>query len=278
LFCEHCGARAPGPEAPPSPDDRVELDLGFAAAVSDRGLTHRRNEDAFLLDAGPDASVAAVVCDGTSSASAGNAAAREAALAVARVLSPALADPARDAGDAITEAIQAAQDAVVRVPWTTRTRRVDPACTLVCALCRQSEITIGWVGDSRAYWVDGEGTRQLTIDDSFAAEGVAKGLLTAEQAAKSPFLHSITDWLGAQSPERPQRTVVLRPDRPGRLILCTDGLWNYAPTAAELGELLDAVPRDASAAEVARALIGVALERGGHDNVTAAVIDVDPRR
>jgi serine/threonine protein phosphatase PrpC len=42
-------------------------------------------------------------------------------------------------------------------------------------------MVIGWVGDSRAYWVDTDGTRQLTVDDSFAEEGVAKGLLTREQ-------------------------------------------------------------------------------------------------
>jgi serine/threonine protein phosphatase PrpC len=276
VFCEHCGTRLPDRQASPSSEDRTELDLAVAAAVSDRGLIHRRNEDSFRLEVGPDGSVAAVVCDGTSSASAGNAAAREAALAASRVLSAAIADPTRDACGALGEAIQAAQGAVEQVPWTTRTKRVDPACTLVSALCRDAEITIGWVGDSRAYWVDGAGTRQLTIDDSFAAEGVAKGLLTAEQAAKSPFLHSITDWLGATSPERPPRTVVLRPDLPGRLMLCTDGLWNYAPTVTDLAELLEALPADASAAEAARALIDVALDRGGHDNVTVAVVDVDP--
>lgn len=275
-FCEHCGAELINVEHASSVDDRIELDLGLAAVVSDRGLVHRRNEDSFHLETGDEGSVAAVVCDGTSSASAGNAAAREAALAVGRLLSEAIANPARDPSSAITEAIEAAQEAVEQVPWTSRTRRVDPSCTLVAALCHPGEIVIGWVGDSRAYWVDTDGTHQLTIDDSFAEEGVAKGLLTPEQAANSPFLHAITHWVGAKTPGRPPRTTVLRPDRPGRLMLCTDGLWNYAPTVAELRELLEALPNEASAVEVARALTDIALERGGHDNVTVAVLDVDP--
>ncbi|MCM3926475.1 protein serine/threonine phosphatase 2C family protein, partial [Frankia sp. AiPs1] len=70
-FCERCGAglRPGGP-----PADRADLDLGSAAAVSDRGVVHRTNEDGFALRvlAGPggDPPVAtlAVVCDGVSTA------------------------------------------------------------------------------------------------------------------------------------------------------------------------------------------------------------------
>ena len=277
-FCEHCGAALPGAEERPEAGDRTALDLKVAAAVSDRGLVHRRNEDAFRLEVREDGSVAAVVCDGTSSASAGNAAAREAAVAAEAALSQALGAPDRPAASAIAEAVGAAQEAVAFVPWTTRTMRVDPSCTLVCALCRPPEVAVGWVGDSRAYWVDSEDIVQLTVDDSLASEGVAKGLLTPEQAAKSPFLHSITHWVGPNSPERPPPSALVQPDRPGRLLLCTDGLWNYAATIGELSDLLGTVPAGAPAVDVATMLVDAALARGGHDNVTVAVIDFDPRR
>jgi serine/threonine protein phosphatase PrpC len=256
--------------------DRTELDLTVVAAVSDRGLVHRRNEDAFRLEVAPDGSVAAVICDGTSTASAGNAAAREAATAAGDVLVRAMGETADGTGVAMADAIRAAEEAVVRVPWTTRTRRVDPACTLVAALCGGHEIAIGWVGDSRAYWLGADGPEQLTVDDSFAAEGVAKGILTAEQAASSPFLHAITHWVGPNSPERPPNTKVVHPDRAGRLLLCTDGLWNYAATIPELANLVSALPADAPPIDVARALVDVAVSRGGEDNVTVAVIDVTP--
>jgi serine/threonine protein phosphatase PrpC len=277
-FCERCGARLddPQPEPGSAEEQRIELDLTIAAAVSDQGLVHRRNEDSFHLEVAGERNVVVVVCDGISSASAGNIAARDAARAAGTILGEAIADPDKDASEAILDAIQAAVDAVVQVEWTTRVKRVDPSCTLVSAVCRGAEITVGWVGDSRAYWFDREEARQLTVDDSFAEEGIAKGLLTPEQAAKSPFLHSITNWVGPDAPARPPRTVSLRPGRPGRLVLCTDGLWNYAPGAGELAGLIDALPDGAAPAAVARALADTANERGGHDNNTVAVINIDP--
>jgi len=265
-YCSVCGVRErPG-------DTRIELDLVTAAAVSDQGRVHQRNEDSFHLEVSGERNVAVVVCDGISSASAGNVAAR----AAGAVLTQAVADPGLDAETAITEAIQAANEAVVEVEWTTRTRRVDPSCTLVSALCRGPDVLIGWVGDSRAYWFDADQARQLTVDDSFAEEGIAQGLFTPEQAAKSPFLHSITHWVGPDSPERPPRLVALQPERPGRLILCTDGLWNYAPGADELARLLEALPAGAAPAAVARTLADTANDRGGHDNITVVVVDIDP--
>jgi PPM family protein phosphatase len=274
LFCEQCGARL-DPE-PVADSGRTELDLGLAAAVSDQGLVHPRNEDAFHLEVFDGRRVAVVVCDGISSASAGNVAARDGARAAGTVLAAAAADPALDADKAMVDAIEAARGAVLEVEWTTRTERVDPSCTLVSALCRGAHVVIGWVGDSRAYWFDEVEGRRLTVDDSFAEEGIARGLLTPEQAAKSPFLHSITHWVGPAAPERPPRMVELRPERPGRLVLCTDGLWNYAPDAEELRRLVEELPAGAAPAAVARALADMANARGGHDNITVAVINIDP--
>ena len=59
-------------------------------------------------------------------------------------------------------------------------------------------------------------------------------------------------------------------------MLCTDGLWNYAPSADELAGLIAALPDGAAPAAVARALADTANERGGHDNITVAVVDIDP--
>jgi PPM family protein phosphatase len=267
-YCSVCGARQRAAV------DRTEVDLAVAAAVSDRGRAHHRNEDAYRIEVVAERGGTAVLCDGISSASAGDTAAASAAAAAAEVLARAAADSSRDGSDATREAIGAAFDAVSTVQWTTRTDRAMPSCTLVCALWRPPEIVIGSLGDSRAYWHDSEGTRQLTVDDSWAEEQVAQERLTPEQAMRDPRSHSITHWVGDDAPARPPRIHCLHPERPGRLLLCTDGLWNYVATPAALGQLIDALPAAASPAAVARALADVALDRGGRDNITVAVIDI----
>jgi serine/threonine protein phosphatase PrpC len=269
-YCSVCGARGR------TAGDRIEVDLAIAAAVSDRGRVHHRNEDAFRVEVITDRRVAAVVCDGISSASAGDAAARAAADAAAGVLTAAAADAARDPQRATLDAVAAAYDAVAQVPWTSRADRAMPSCTLVCALWRDDEIVVGSLGDSRAYWLDGPSTGQLTVDDSWAEDQVAEGRMSREQALDDPRSHSITHWVGADAPTRPPRIVCVDPGRPGRLLLCTDGLWNYMADTSAIAEIIDSLPSGASPAAVTRALTDTALLRGGRDNITVAVVDVDP--
>ncbi len=270
--------RAPGRGAQePAGDTRIELDLVIAAAVSDQGRVHRRNEDSFHLEVSGERNVAVVVCDGISSASAGNVAARDAARAAGTVLAQAVADPARDAETAILEAIQAANDAVVHVEWTTRTRRVDPSCTLVCAAVpgprdpdrlgrRQPRLLV-----RRRRVPPADGRRLVRRGGSRQGR--------CSPPSRRPRARSCTRSPTGSGPTPPRvrpRLAALRPERPGRLVLCTDGLWNYAPGADELARLIEALPAGAAPAAVARALADTANDRGGHDNITVVVVDIDP--
>jgi PPM family protein phosphatase len=267
-YCSQCGMR----QRPPH--DHDELDLEVAAAVTDKGKVHHRNEDAFALQV-HDQRVAAVVCDGVSTASASNAAARAAADAAAAVLAGALTDATRGWEEITKAAIAAANEAVGGVEWTTRTDRVDPSCTLVSALCRGEEIVVGWAGDSRAYWIEAADVTQLTADDSGAKLQIEAGMPPA-QAFKTPFAHAITNWVGPDAPTQEPGIAVFRPEHPGRLLLCTDGLWNYAPTPPELAALLEAIPAGSGPVAVARTLTDAALDRGGRDNITVVVVECDP--
>ena len=100
---------------------------------------------------------------------------------------------------------------------------------------------------------------------------VAAGLMDETQAYADERAHAITGWLGADAYELEPHTASFKPDRPGVVIVCTDGLWNYAETAAELAAI---VPADAAERPLhsARVLVGHALDGGGHDNVTVAVL------
>ena len=286
--CGTCGAAAAAIDADGycgvcgvlehSDGQRAALDLLVAAAVTERGRTHRRNEDAVHLQRVDDHGVAAVVCDGISTALSGHLAAQTAASAAGVVLAEALRT--RGGGAVLAEAtragVLAAREAVRGVPWTARSELALPSCTIVSAAWSGEDVVIGWVGDSRAYWLGSGDARQLTVDDSWATEQIAEGRLTSEEAAGDRRAHALTRWVGADAPDDVPHVTAFRPASPGRLVLCSDGLWNYAPAATELAELLGGLDRTASPAAVAGRLTDAAMARGGRDDVTVAVIAIDP--
>ena len=61
---------------------------------------------------------------------------------------------------------------------------------------------------------------------------------------------------------------------PGHLLLCTDGLWNYAPETEQIGALLHSENSAEDCLLAARRLIAFANAQGGRDNITAAVYRV----
>ncbi|MFE9703749.1 PP2C family serine/threonine-protein phosphatase [Streptomyces sp. NPDC005930] len=276
-YCENCG------HAQPRERDHMEQESGPVAAVSDRGLRHHRNEDAFSVGctALPDGAPAtvAIVCDGVSSATRPD----DASLAASRVAGESLlaalprgTHPQQAMHDAILAASRAV-NALADEPATAREQAPHqnaPACTLVGAVVTAGLLVVGWVGDSRVYWVPADRATppaRLTEDDSWAAQMVAAGLMSEAEAYADERAHAITGWLGADAYELEPHTASFKPDRPGVVVVCTDGLWNYAESAQEMAE---AVPLDAAVRPLhgARVLVGHALDGGGHDNVTVALL------
>jgi serine/threonine protein phosphatase PrpC len=275
-FCEACGARL----APAGVDARArsELDLGFVAGITDLGRTHDRNEDAmFVSSCGKDA--VAVVCDGVSSSPAPHRASQLAADTVGGSIVDALQTRAEkdaeewDAGAIVSSAIAGAQRAVANI-GEARTKASDaPASTVVCAFWDGSTITVGWVGDSRAYWVARETSACLTIDDSWAQSQLDAGV-TAQLVQADPRAHVVTRWLGRDAPDAPPGVASFVPNEPGRVVVCSDGLWQYVPSVSRLADLVHELADNATSIDVARALIRMALRSGGGDNVTVAVISI----
>jgi serine/threonine protein phosphatase PrpC len=273
-FCEVCGFRlAASPVG--DPNDGYEIDAGIAGGVSHRGLVHRRNDDALHLET-RDGAVVAVVCDGVSSSVAADTAARVAAQTAGGVLGNALgAASGSDPEHAMVAAVAAAQDAVLDVPWEPTDSLAAPSSTFVAAVWDGRAVTVCGIGDSRAYWIGASTNAQLTLDDSWAREAVDAGVMTEKAAEADPRAHAITRWLGADAPDEPVPIQQFEPTEPGRLIVCSDGLWNYAPAADELAALVHTRPADAPPIDVARCLVDAAIAAGGHDNVTVAVVDIE---
>ncbi|NML49041.1 phosphatase [Streptomyces sp. R302] len=280
-YCENCG------HAQPRERDHMERELRTVAAVSDRGLRHHRNEDSFALaeTSLPDGRPAtvAIVCDGVSSAHRPDEASAAAARAAGAVLGEALPRGTHPQ-QAMHEAIVAAAEAVTALAGAEAAGPDappggnSPACTIVGSVVTDGLLVVGWVGDSRAYWVPDDRTApaaRLTEDDSWAAQMVKAGLMNEAQAYADERAHAITGWLGADAYELEPHTAAFKPDRAGVVVVCTDGLWNYAEAA---GAMAGAVPADAALRPLhaARVLVGHALDGGGHDNITVAVTPFAP--
>jgi Serine/threonine protein phosphatase len=202
--------------------------------------------------AGPE-TIIGVVCDGVSTSPRPDEASQTAADTAAAVIAERLAagaDPVAATGQAVLAAARAVA-ALADSPYDA------PACTLVSAVVSAEHVTVGWVGDSRAYWLAGPGSTLLTRDD--AAPG-----------------HMLTAWLGADAGEVVPHVQIFAPEGPGVVLVCSDGLWNYFPEPSALAEAVPDAAADPLAA--ARTLVNLALQAGGRDNITVLVIPFAGRR
>lgn len=281
-FCTRCGV-----ERASMVEDHVEVcvsvDLG---GVSDRGTCKRRNEDFLALGSTSSAEVL-VVCDGMSNSQHADQAARVAATCACESLLRSLGvDGKTDIGggarSAMFQAIRAA-DAAVRALPVIGACPVEPGkCTIVAAGCFGSSVVIGWLGDSRAYWLDYAGIRQLTEDHSWVNEAVGTGELKLEEALRHPMAHAVTRALGSLAGNARPSILELDIGRdlnwPARLILCTDGLWDCATDPHQflplVTEWIGQSPAGTDALSLAQTLVENACRKSGHDNITVATLTV----
>jgi PPM family protein phosphatase len=256
-FCESCGHRLLAPisqiQGPPviGPD---------VAIVTDIGKHHARNEDAGavareIVDGQP--AYALVVCDGVSTASSSNQLAASAAATARSLLIELLKASPDDCSTGMADTIRMTHEAACALDLEPELDKDPPGATIVAAVARSGRISVGWLGDSRAYWVTESGALALTQDDSL-----------------SPLSHVITHCIGPlEEMDGPPQPHVRSVDAPtaGLLVLCSDGFWNYTADAEAVAALVRCAPADADAEAVARSLVQFALDSGGMDNVTVAV-------
>ena len=235
--------------------------VAASAADSHVGRKRRHNEDAYVH-----APPLFAVADGMGGAQAGEVAS---ALATEAVLagSPTTGQPneqrvvelIREANRRVHE--RALTDATASGMGTTMTVAVfDPAGT----------VTIGHVGDSRAYLFRNGTLAQLTDDHSLVAELVRRGELTPEEAETHPQRSVITRALGTEREVAIDAFTVPVSDG-DVLLLCSDGLTTMVD-GESLARLLGDNQGDVRAA--ARALIAEANNRGGDDNITTVLFQI----
>lgn len=145
--------------------------------------------------------------------------------------------------------------------------------TLVAFQAHQEagEIELVWVGDSRAYILNGEGLQQKSKDQTKVQSWVDEGLLSPEAARTHPYRNVILQALGIE------QDAPLYVDRwadkvysPTRILLCSDGLTEHV-NDPHLALLLGGD----TCQQAAENLLQAALDGGGSDNITIIVVDVD---
>ncbi len=266
-YCTACGFRQVAIE-----HDTILLQpVPNLAGASDRGRRHHQNEDAMALKSIDAQTYILVVCDGVSSSQHPELASAAAASACIAGIEAAMRQQP-NAEAAIYDGVNAALQAVAGIPFDPRDSTDPSSATIVAAIVRDRVATIGWLGDSRAYWLAAEKSLQLTLDDSWVNESVAAGEMTLAEAENSPHAHAITRWLGVDTLDDgiPSIATFAIPGA-GYLLLCTDGLWNYAPEPSYLYHLIQQAPSQ-DCLDIARHSIRYANQQGGQDNITVGIL------
>jgi protein phosphatase len=205
-----------------------------------------------------------IVADGVGGAEAGEVASSH---ATEEVMAHYIASDGEDVADRLLEAARHANDSVRHLALESG-RIGYMATTMVAVVIRHDTATFLNVGDSRGYQLRDGVLHQITKDQSLVAQLVEQGAITAEEALTHPRRNVILYSLG---PAREPRIDLFEVDvRAGdQILLCSDGLTRHLEDGEIAAVLLAQEPEAA-----ARNLLQIANQRGGSDNITAAVIRI----
>lgn len=243
--------------------------------LTDLGRKRTSNEDAFFSD---DELGLYIVADGMGGHAAGEVASREAVDTLYGMVKRGIGDlhelcdplsdvDSRAACRLMESAVQAATYFVYSIAEIDRDKS-GMGTTISAMLVLGDYAVTAQVGDSRIYKVNGGAVEQLTEDHTLIAWQLKQGLITPQEALRSPHKNVITRAVGNR--EYVQVDTRCVPIAAGvRILLCSDGLHGYLrdediPSIVEMGGT-PAVQR----------FIALANERGGKDNITAILVEVD---
>jgi serine/threonine protein phosphatase PrpC len=265
------------PQSTPAPT--VTLNV---FGLSDVGKVRKQNEDAFVvadlmqssrIHEMPAATTLEVgrrgillaVSDGMGGAEAGEVAS---ALTLHALRGGLRAVEASTAEEALVACVEGANRSVWNAGRDPERRGMGATITAVLLYGRRAYVAE--VGDSRAYVLRGRKLVQLTHDQSYVQLMLDKGALTHEQADKFEYRNVILQAIGIQ----PDVVVALNRftlRRGDKLLLCSDGLTGKLTPA----EICSVVATAVSLEAACRGLVDLANSRGGEDNVTVVLAEVD---
>ena len=224
------------------------------------GNVRKSNQDALLVQPGEFGLYG--VADGMGGHKAGDVASRMAVDALKEALSA-----ARPNEEALRKAIEKA-NAEIYAAQCENPDLNGMGTTLTVIWEDKRRILLGHVGDSRAYRVRGGRIEQVSQDHSMVAELVRDGLITQEEALVHPYRNIITRALGVDG-EVTADIVSMNKRKGDKYLICSDGLSEYV-RENEMLEILTSMPMS----EAADTMLSMALDGGGHDNISLVIAEV----
>ena len=237
------------------------MSVGAYARASDTGRKRRHNEDSYVV-----APPLFAVADGMGGAQAGEVASKLAAAALEDT------DPGTISGpEKVTQLIQEANRRVYE------RANADPSTsgmgtTMTVALVEGDAVTIGHVGDSRAYLVRNHELEQLTEDHSLVNELLKSGKLSRAEAEVHPQRSVITRAVGTD-PDVDVDAFVITVDIGDVFLLCSDGLTDMVADD-DILQIVEKSPEDLD--RVTKSLVAAANRGGGEDNITVVAFAIAP--
>ena len=237
------------------------------ACETDVGVERDRNEDEVLcseLDTNTFEGHLLCVADGMGGHAGGEMASRVAAKEFKGSLKSEL-----DEGTELTEAFDVSIERAngkVREIADENPEYSGMGTTLVAAVVsEEGDVTVGNVGDSRAYFVDEDSIEQITEDQSLVQELVEEGVISEEEAEDHPQSNVVSQAIGTDEEVEPD---FYEEELGGEvLLLCSDGLTDEVPDE----RIFELVSSADSVEEAPDLLIEEAKENGGRDNISVAV-------
>lgn len=227
------------------------------ATATHKGMVRDKNEDSVFPPSSGESTdhVIVIVADGMGGHVAGEVASRIAINAAASTDQPAT--------DRVAAGNRAIREEVARDPGLE-----GMGTTMTLMEIEDEAATIGHIGDSRAYLLRDGDFRQLTEDHTVAAEYVAQGQMTPEEAARTPQRHMLLRTLGlTRFVNVDEIEVDLAPG--DRVLLCSDGLTEMVSDGDISKTLANGTPDEA-----VWELVELANDAGGVDNISVVVVDV----
>ncbi len=244
--------------------------------ISDVGKRRERNEDSFLIN---DDLQLLIVADGMGGHLGGEYASKLAVNTVSETIKDMDADPDMtlqegvhirpgDYAGYLRYAIQLASQNIYEKAMSDSTLR-GMGTTTVAMLFRNNKVYIANVGDSRAYRIRQDDIQQITKDHSLVGEQIRAGIISEDDARAHRLKNIITRSVGFQ--EEVDTDVDIRVVRVGdRFLMCSDGLSNLVADP-EICEVL----KNNNIENASKHLVDIANERGGDDNITIVVAEVE---